>query len=99
MSFVRTYPEHLAAAASQLQSLGAALNVGNAAAAGPTTGVVPAASDEVSILTAAQFATHGARFQELHARAAQIQAALSATLATSSGSYAETEAANAASAG
>ncbi|KQH80415.1 PE family protein [Mycobacterium gordonae] len=97
MSFVRTYPEHLAAAASNLQSLGAALNVGNAAAAVPTTGVVPAAADEVSILTAAQFATHAARFQELQARAAQIQAALAATLGTSAGSYAATEAANAAS--
>ncbi|MBI2701218.1 MULTISPECIES: PE family protein [Mycobacterium] len=97
MSFVRTYPEHLAAAASNLQSLGAALNVGNAAAATPTTGVVPAAADEVSILTAAQFATHAARFQELQARAAQIQAALAATLGTSAGSYAATEAANAAS--
>ena len=99
MSFVTAYPEVLAAAASNLQSIGAALNVGNAAAAGPTTGVVPAAADEVSVLTAAQFATYGARFQELHARAAQIQAALAATLATSAGSYAETEAANAASAG
>ncbi|AYE96190.1 MULTISPECIES: PE family protein [Mycobacterium] len=97
MSFVRTYPEHLAAAASNLQSLGAALNVGNAAAAVPTTGVVPAAADEVSILTAAQFATHAARFQELQAKAAQIQAALAATLGTSAGSYAATEAANAAS--
>lgn len=97
MSFVRTYPEHLAAAASNLQSLGAALNVGNAAAATPTTGVVPAAADEVSILTAAQFATHAARFQELQAKAAQIQAALAATLGTSAGSYAATEAANAAS--
>ncbi len=98
MSFVRTYPEHLAAAADNLASIGAALNAGNAAAAGPTTGVVPAAVDEVSILTAAQFASHGARFQELHARAAQIQAALTAALATSAGSYAATEAANAAAA-
>jgi hypothetical protein len=98
MSFVRTYPEHLAAAADNLASIGSALNAGNAAAAGPTTGVVPAAVDEVSILTAMQFASHGARFQELHARAAQIQAALTAALATSAGSYAATEAANAAAA-
>ena len=69
MSFVRTYPEHLAAAADNLASIGAAMNAGNATAAGPTTGVVPAAIDEVSILTAMQFASHGARFQELHARA------------------------------
>jgi len=56
MSFVRTYPEHLAAAGDNLASIGSALNAGNAAAAGPTTGVVPAAVDEVSILTAMQFA-------------------------------------------
>ena len=98
MSFVRTYPEHLVAAADNLASIGSALNAGTAAAAGPTTGVVPAAVDEVSILTAAQFASHAARFQELHARAAQIQAALTAALATSGGSYAATEAANAAAA-
>jgi hypothetical protein len=97
MSFVHTYPEHLAAAADNLTSLGAALNAGTATAAGPTTGVVPAAVDEVSILTAAQFAAHGARVQELHAQAAQIQAAMTATLAASASSYAETEAANAAS--
>ena len=29
MSYVRTYPEIIAAAASNLQSIGAALNVGN----------------------------------------------------------------------
>lgn len=98
MSFVRTYPEHIAAAASNLQSLGAALNVGNAVAAAPTTGVVPAAIDEVSVLTASHFATYGQRFQELSAQGARIQAALAATLAVSGGSYAATEAANAASA-
>ncbi|OBK24891.1 PE family protein [Mycobacterium asiaticum] len=95
MSFVRTYPEHLAAAASNLQTLGTALNAGTAAAAAPITGVIPAAIDEVSILTAAQFAMHGQRFQELSAQAARIQAMLAAALATSGGSYGETEAANA----
>ena len=96
MSFVQTYPEHLAAAASDLQSLGAAMNVGSAAAAGPITSVVPAAVDEVSVLTAAQFATHGQRFQELSAQASRIQASLAATLATNGVSYADAEAANAA---
>ena len=47
MSFVRTYPDHLAAAADNLASIGAALNAGTAAAAGPTTGVVPAAVDRL----------------------------------------------------
>lgn len=53
MSFVTTQPEALAAAAGSLQGIGSALNAQNAAAATPTTGVVPAAADEVSALTAA----------------------------------------------
>jgi hypothetical protein len=99
MSFVTAYPEKLAAAAANLQSIGAALTAGTAAAAAPTVGVVPAAADEVSALTAAQFATHGQRFQAVSAQAAAIQQLLIATLAAGAASYATTEAANAASAG
>jgi hypothetical protein len=98
MSFVTAYPEKLAAAASQLQSIGAALSIGNAAAAGPTTGVVPAAVDEVSVLTAARFAVHAQRYQALSAQATAIHNLLVATLAAGAGSYAATEAANAAAA-
>ena len=50
MSFVTTQPEALAAAAGSLQGIGSALSAQNAAAAAPTTGVVPAAADEVSAL-------------------------------------------------
>ena len=60
MSFVTTQPELLTLAAGNLQSIGSAMTAGNAAAAAPTTGVVPAAADEVSALTAAQFAAHAA---------------------------------------
>jgi hypothetical protein len=96
MSFVQTFPEHIAAAAANLASLGAALNTGSAAAAGPITGVVPPAVDEVSILTATHFAMHGQRFQELSEQAARIQATMTGTLASNGVSYADTEAANAA---
>ena len=51
MSFVTTQPEALSAAATSLQGIGAGLNAQNASAAAPTTGVVPAAADEVSALT------------------------------------------------
>jgi len=54
MSFVTTQPEMLAAAVAHLQSIGSAMSVQNAAAAAPITGVVPAAADEVSALTAAR---------------------------------------------
>ncbi|KBF24008.1 PE family protein PE31 [Mycobacterium tuberculosis M2828] len=54
MSFT-AQPEMLAAAAGELRSLGATLKASNAAAAVPTTGVVPPAADEVSLLLATQF--------------------------------------------
>ncbi len=99
MSFVTTQPEALSAAATSLQGIGAGLNAQNAAAAAPTTGVVPAAADEVSALTAAQFAGHAQLYQAVSAQAAAIHEAFVNTLGTSAGSYAATEVANAASAG
>jgi hypothetical protein len=99
MSYVTTQPEMLSAAAGDLHSIGAVVSAGNAAAAAPTTGVVPAAADEVSALTAAQFAAHAQMYQDFSAQAAAIHEQFVATLATSAGSYQATEAANAAAAG
>ena len=87
MSFVSIVPEILSAAADNLQSVGAAL--------GPTTGLVPAASDEVSALTAMQFAAHAHAYQTVSAQAAAIHQMFVTMLATGAGSYAATEAANA----
>jgi hypothetical protein len=99
MSYVTTQPELLSAAAGDLQGIGAAVSAGNAAAAAPITAVVPAAADEVSALTAAQFAAHARMYQDFSAQAAAIHEQFVATLATSAGSYLTTEAANAAAAG
>jgi PE family protein len=99
MSFVTTQPEALAAAAANLQTIGSTLSAQNAAAAAPTTGVVPAAADEVSALTAAQFAAHAQLYQAVSAQASAVHEMFVNTLNTSSGSYAVTEAANAAAAG
>jgi PE family len=99
MSFVTTQPEALSAAATNLQGIGSAMSAQNSAAAAPTTGVVPAAADEVSALTAAQFAAHAQLYQAVSAQAAAIHEAFVNTLGTSAGSYATTEAANAAAAG
>src|ERR1700728_1331003 len=98
MSFVTTQPELLVEAAGNLQVIGSAMTAGNSAAAAPTTGVLPAAADEVSALTAAQFAAHAEMYQAVSAQAAAIHELFVNTLATSSGSYAATEAANAAAA-
>ncbi|MEZ0365123.1 PE family protein [Mycobacterium sp. pUA109] len=99
MSFVTTQPELLTAAAGNLQSIGSALSAQNAAAAAPTTGVIPAAADEVSALTATQFAAHATLYQTVSAQAAAIHEMFVNTLGVSAGSYAATEAANAVAAG
>ena len=95
MSFVTTQPELLTSAAGSLQGIGSAVEAGNSAAAAPTAGVVPAAADEVSALTAAQFAAHAQLYQAVSAQAAAIHEMFVSTLVISAGSYAATEAANA----
>jgi hypothetical protein len=99
VSFVTTQPEALSAAAANLTGIGSGMAAQNAAAAAPTTGVVPAAADEVSALTAAQFAAHAQLYQAVSAQAAAIHEMFVNTLGTSAGSYAATEAANALAAG
>ncbi len=98
MSFVTTQPAALAAAGS-LRGIGSSLSGQNAASAVPTTGVVAAAADQVSALIAAQFAVHAQMYQAVIAQAAAIHELFINTLGMSSGSYAATEAANAAAAG
>jgi hypothetical protein len=95
MSFVTTQPELLAAAAGNLGGIGSAIVAGNATAAAPTTGVMPAAADEVSALTAAQFAAHAQMYQAVSAQAAAVHELFVTTLGASADSYAATEAANA----
>ena len=94
MSFVNTQPEMLAMAAGNLHEIGSAVSAGNAAAATPTTGIVPAAADEVSALMATQFVAHAAMYQAVSAQAAAVHDLFVATLSASAGSYAVTEAAN-----
>ncbi|OBF54766.1 PE family protein [Mycobacterium sp. 852002-50816_SCH5313054-b] len=95
MSFVATVPELLAAAAGDLQSVGVAINARSSVAAAPTAGVIPAAADEVSAVTTAQFVIHAQMYQAVSAHAMEIHELFTTTLRTSAGSYAATEAANA----
>jgi PE family len=98
MSFVNIVPEMLSAAAGNLRTIGSAVSARNAAALAPTTGLVPAAADEVSALTAMQFATHAQMYQTVSAQATAMHQMFVTMLAASGGSYATTEAANAAAA-
>jgi hypothetical protein len=95
MSFVTTQPEALSAAATSLAGIGTTMSAQNTAVAAPTTGVIPAAADEVSALTATQFAVHAQMYQAVSAQAEAIHQLFVSTLGTSATSYAATEAANA----
>ena len=99
MSFVTTQPEALSGAAGSLSGIGDAMVARNAAAAAPTTGLAPAASDMVSAMTAAQFGKQGVAYQQTAAQAAEVHEQLVAALRSGAGAYALTEAANAATAG
>ena len=55
MSYVLAAPELMTAAATDLAAIGSAVDAAHAAAAAPTTGLIPAAADEVSTGIAALF--------------------------------------------
>jgi hypothetical protein len=94
MSFVFTTPELLAAAAGDVQAIGLAISAGNAAAAGPTTEVVPAAADSVSARTAALFGAHARQYQAVSEHAAAFHHQFTQALKASADSYAATEVVN-----
>ncbi len=96
MSLLTTVPEELLAAAAQLSAIGSSLSAQNAGAAAPTTAIAPAASDQVSLLQAGVFGAYGTLYQQIAAEAQAIQEQFVNTLGLSGGTYAQTEAANAA---
>ena len=96
MSFVTTHPEALLYAAGKLQTLGSGMAAESAAAAAPTTGVAPAAADEVSALQAAIFAAYGSLYQSVSAQATANHELFVHTLGTSARSYTATESTNSA---
>jgi hypothetical protein len=95
MSYVTTQPEALSATAANLAGIGATMSAQNTAAAAPTTGVIPAAADQVSALAATQFAVHAQMYQAISAQAEVIHRQLVSTLENNATSYAAAEAANA----
>ncbi|MBS9535421.1 PE family protein [Mycobacterium sp. M1] len=95
MSYVTTEPEMLLSAAGDLHGIGSLMAAHNLAAAAPTTMLIPAAADEVSVLTAAQFSAHASLYQQVGAQALAVHDLFVATLTAGAGSYAATEAANA----
>src|ERR1700675_4155088 len=94
MSFVMVAPEVLAAAATDVQTIGSALTAANAAAAARTTGVLAAGAAEVSEAIAALFSGHAQAYQGLSPEAALFHQQIVQTMSASGAMFAATEAAN-----
>src|SRR6516165_6857647 len=85
-------PQIVASAAADASAIGSALNEAKAAAAGPTTGLVAAAEDEVSAITAQLFGSYGQEYQALLQQAAAFHNEFVATLGAAGNAYAQAEA-------
>lgn len=94
MSFVSVSSEAMADAATNLANIGSTVREANAAAAAMTTGLVPAAQDEVSTAIATLFGMYGNEFQGLTAQAAAFQDRLVAAVNTAAQAYSAAEVAS-----
>jgi hypothetical protein len=94
MSLLKTQPAAISAAATQLEGIDTSFATESAAAAGSTTDILPAATDEVSILQAGVFSTYGQLYQSVSAQAQAIHQQFTQLLNQSSSSYQTTEATN-----
>lgn len=88
MSYRIAAPEMVAAAATDLASVGSSISAANAAAAAPTMSVLAAGADEVSAVVAALFDAHAQAYQSLSAQAALFHEQFVQALNAGAGSYA-----------
>ena len=73
MSYVFATPEFVAAAATDLASIGSSITAASAAAAAPTSAVLAAGADEISAAIAALFGAHAQAYQQLSAQTVGIR--------------------------
>ena len=95
MSFVTAAPDLVQGAAQDLAGIRASLAEAAAMVAAPTTGVVPAAADEVSAAISAMFGNFGQQFQVLSAQAQAFHGQFVSLMNAGAGAYLNTEIANA----
>lgn len=95
MSYLITAPDALASTTADVERIGAAISAASAHAAGPTTGVVAAAEDEVSGAIARLFGAYAEQNQAMLAQAADFHSRFAQALAAAGNSYAQAEAAGA----
>ncbi|TDK98271.1 PE-PPE domain-containing protein [Mycobacterium paragordonae] len=94
MSYLLTAPESLAAAATDVNGIAAAIHAANAAAAGRTSGLLAAAGDEVSAAVANLFSAYGDEYQAVVKQASLFQSQFTRTLSNAASAYTQAEALN-----
>ncbi|ORA12596.1 PE family protein [Mycobacterium asiaticum] len=94
MSYLLTVPESLAAAATDVDEIAAAIHAANAAAAGRTSGLLAAAGDEVSAAIAGFFNAFGDEYQTVVRQAALFQSEFNRALSDAARAYTQAEAFN-----
>jgi PE-PPE domain/PE family len=94
MPSLLTHPRLIAAAATDVAEIRSAIGAANSAAAGPTTGLVVAAQDEVSAAAAKLFSSYAQEYQAVIKQAAAFHEQFTQALAAAGFAYAETEIAN-----
>jgi PE-PPE domain/PE family len=92
MTFLITEPEIMAAVAGDVEHIGSAIGAANAAAAGPTSGVIGPAANEVSAAVTKLFGQFGREYQALVAQAAIFHSRFAQALTAAGGAYATAEA-------
>jgi PE-PPE domain-containing protein/PE family protein len=88
-------PDTVAAAVPDLANIGATISDANAAAAALTTGLVPAAEDEISAAIGGLFRTYAQDYHALVTQAAALHTRFAQAVGASAESYVAAEAANA----
>jgi hypothetical protein len=85
-------PQLIATAAADAEQISSAINAARAAAAGPTTGMVAAAQDEVSALAATFFSSYAQEYQAMVGQAAAFNGQFAQLLAAAGSAYTQAEA-------
>ncbi|SOJ52702.1 PE family protein PE3 [Mycobacterium simulans] len=96
MTFAFAQPPLLAAAAADLTGIGSAVSEATVAAAAPTTGLLAAAADEISMGIAEVFGAYGQEFQAIGAQLAAFHNQFVQSLTAAADAYINAEAINAA---
>ncbi|OBH06993.1 hypothetical protein A5696_01165 [Mycobacterium sp. E2699] len=93
-TFLIAAPQALAAASADLTAIGEAIKEAAASAAPSTTGIAPAAADEVSAAIARLFGNYAQSYHAMGAQASTFQEQFVRALSVGAGTYAAAEATN-----